>query len=302
MCQQITFYPLRSIEVITEEKLLFLDDHIKLEYRYLDDLLSDIIFIRNSASLNFLGLSRWDYVERESGVVYSPPDVPDWILNGLLVVLLRSDFPRFTLALIQDDRDYTFLYDSIKLKIDHYNQNLQKWKKMLGIAPSLDNSIEEQETEIKDLFEQRTRKVLNIFEQLKIRRDVSENKYLSQQPLSESRIQLFKDKLAEAWKKQCTSYDLFDHFSATIPKKNQDGLNVFGAQILLNKFRMMFVEENYQTIYGSTDLGADIGRKTDNTFIENILRIKPSANEYDLLYFTRDKLVDCFYQRIGTSS
>ena len=272
---------LYSLNEITEDRLLLLEDNIDLHYQFFEDLLSDVIFIRKYNTVSYLGLADWDYTDRQDMKVYSPPNVYDWILHGLCLYLLKGNAPHVMMAVILDDNDHAFLYEAVKKQLDEYKLNLPKWYRLFGLAGDSKLTTEEEKSQILESYEQRTRKILTVFEQIKINHDVRQNTELAAERLDTQRITEFKDRLKEAWKKQCFIYDLFDHFKNVIIKDQDEGLLFFGASILLPRFKMMFVENNFQQFYGSSDLAADIGRRTSNSFLSLLTPMAMEAKFVD---------------------
>ncbi len=273
---------LYALDKIDRPKFLFLISKIDIHYQYFEDLLEDIIQIRKREAIDYLGFSWWDHTDRESGIVYSPPTVYDWILYGMCFLLLKGEMPSFSIEAIIDDSDYIFLYDSVKSLLEYFKKNIEKWQKPLGIAGVADLTSEERTNQINEDLEERTRRILNVFERLKILHDKYESSLIASQQLDVKLVNEFKQRLFEAWKRQCTIFDLFSHFHNQDVVNNSDGLPYLGSKILLQRFKMMFVENHYQQIYGSADLGSDVGRRTDGAFLAKVFnQYAPELPVYD---------------------
>ncbi|WP_179414835.1 hypothetical protein HDF19_19730 [Mucilaginibacter sp. E4BP6] len=280
---------LYSLNEMPEDRLLLLEVNIELQYQFFEDLLSDVIFIRKYNHVSYLGLSDWDYTERQDMKVYSPPSVYDWLLHGLCLYLLKGNAPHVMMSVILDDDDHAFLFEAVKKQLDEYKLNLPKWYRLFGLAGDSKLTSEQEKNQILESYEERTRKILTVFEQLKINHDVRQNQELVAESLDIQRINEFKERLKLAWKKQCFIYDLFDHFQNVVIKKSEKGLQFFGANILLPRFKMMFVENNFQQIYGSADLAADIGRRTSNSFLSLLTPMSVDAPLVEDLVANLDK-------------
>lgn len=263
---------LYALDKIDKPKFQFLIGKIDLHYLFFEDLLEDVVQIRKTAFAGFLGFSSWDHTERESGILYSPPSVSDWILYGVCFWLLKGEIPNFSMDAIIDERDYAFLHDSVKILLEYFSKYIEKWQRPLGLVSEADKDADQQRVLIKSDLEVRARRILNIFERLKILHDKHENSLIAAQELDDMRVNEFKARLFQAWKRECTTFDLFSHFGNQHVLDNPDGLPYQGSKFLLQRFKMMFTEINYQQIYGSADLGADVGRRTDGSFLSEIFK------------------------------
>lgn len=260
-----------AIDKISFERFSILLSHIEIQYTFFEDFLEDIIYVRRYDRANFLGIGFWDHTERPSGQGYSPPTPSDWIIYGPCLLLMKGDIPYFMPEAVIDDRDHAFLYDEFKRKLGFFKQNLDKWIQPLGLAANAGVSAEERVNQIKETFEEKERQILNIFEQLKVTHAALENEEIANQNLKEVLVNDFKATLYERWLTQCISYRLFDQYGKLNPVNSKDELPYYGSEILLDQFKMMFVESKYQKIYGSGDLGSVVGRETDQRFIGKIL-------------------------------
>ncbi len=100
------------------------------------------------------------------------------------------------------------------------------------------------------------------------------------QRLSTEHVNEFKNELSEVWKKQCNVFELFDLFQNIAALDDVDNSPYLGEQILLERAKMMFVKEGNQHIYGLTDIGGNVGRKTDSTFIEKVFGDEKQHDSY----------------------
>lgn len=271
LCLKAWFVFLYSMGELTYDRFILLYNVVELRYHYFDELLDDLIFIRENELRNFLGVSNWDYKERASGKVYSPPSVRNWILHGLIAIILKGDVPSMDNTVIVRNRDFHFLPDNINQILGGYKQDLSKWEEFLGLVIQGDN--ERQQISTKELFDQRSREVLNIFEKLRRTVQDTESMELAEAPLDQQKVELFKQELANKWARYCVSYGLFYYYGNVEPKDSPEGLPSIGLSFFMDKFKIMFVE-NAQTVYGSGDIGSDVGRRTDNTFIDKLVHAK----------------------------
>lgn len=271
LCLKAWFVFLYSIDKLTYEKFSFLFNIVELNYYSFGDLLDDVVFLRENELRNFIGVSHWDYMERSDGKFHSPPAIRDWILHGMAAILLRGGSPYLDESVILPHRDFHFLMDNINTTLQSYKLNLAKWEGFLGLVAHNDQG--EPNVSTSDLFDQRFREITNIFERLRSMIQSVDSSKLADAPIIKEKVNKFKKELARNWERSFTSYALFKHFGNIFPKEEEDGLHTLGIPFFLDKFKLMFVE-NGQIIYGSSDIGSDIGRKTDNTFIQKLISAK----------------------------
>ncbi|MEE1947245.1 hypothetical protein VRU48_19115 [Pedobacter sp. KR3-3] len=255
--------------VISLERFKLLVSSLNPQYQYFEDLLSDVIFIRKNEVGGYLGLSGWDYMERPSGVVYNPPSAYYWVLEGMVFYLLSGSNPHFDTRAVSDDRDFSFLHNGVKEVLTWLEQSISKWGPALGL---IQGDIYSQKKRTEEIFQERSREILNVFQQLKLLHDRNENKSLADEPLSKDRIEEFRQLLFKSWDKQNFSISLFEQFSKVKPVVEEEGLDFMGIRFFVPQFRKMLVENNYQQIYGAGDIGSQAGRIIDANFIRLISR------------------------------
>ncbi len=255
-----------------EDRFNLLIGLFDLQYDFFEDLLLDIDYIRTNESRGFFGINFWDHLERESGRAYSPPSAYDWILYGPALLLLRNRLPHFNPDAIIDDRQHGFLYSDMRHKFHVLKAKLDKIVNVLGWAAVAGSAVEQPGGDkLKIQFDEREAEILGMFLSIKILHEEEENRQLVERSLDKTSIDKFKDTLYDRWLSSCQSYELFSNKNAIDLVDTTEGLGFHGQQILLEHQRTMFAEGEQQTIYGSNDLGAFIGRNVDEQFIYTIL-------------------------------
>ena len=259
-----------SKDTLDEERLTFLTEQIKVRYDFFEDLLDDLSIIRNEKIYERHGDFSWDYIERLSGHVYSPPVIRDWILYGVLFVLIKEPVPHFSLEAIVDSTDYTFLCDAVEEQLNYFREHLEKWAKLLGIIAVHETTNDEKEI---DIYNEKARRILNTFRALKVFHDQIRDKTIADQDLDQQLIKDTKENLFKSWQKWNISFDIFSFFGSINILDNTKGLQKFGFVSLLQRFKTMFVEQNYQNIHGLDDLGSKAAKLTDDIFLNEILKL-----------------------------
>ena len=265
---------LYTMDKVTEDRFKLLINLFEVKYNFFEELLEDIDYIRSNESADYLGIDFWDYMERESGVMYTPPSAYDWVLYGPTLLLLREQLPNFKPEVIIDDRQHAFLLEAIKIKHQVIKAQLNKFSPILGWANNELNVGEEKTAErLQERFTQRERQIINIFQAIKVLNEEEEYRQLISRPLDLPAIEEFYKKLYAKWLSNCFSYRLFAENGIINKVDNDEGLDYHGQSVLLEHQRSMFVKGEKQTIYGTEDLGSSIGRSVDEQFIVKITEI-----------------------------
>jgi hypothetical protein len=265
---------LYTMEKVGEERLKFLIKQFNLQYHFFEELLDDIDYIRSNESANYLGIDFWDYMERESGVMYSPPSAYDWILYGPVLLLLRDQIPNFNESFIIDHREHAFLLSAIQTKLQVLKVRLNKITGVLG-WDTIDSREDANDIEqsILQRFNEREEQIISLFEFVKIINEEEENRQLIARALDWDTINRFYEKLYEKWFANCLSYGLFRTNGVIKTASNPENLDYHGQSILLERQRVMFTQGKQQRIYGSEDLGSAIARTVDDDFVNRIIKL-----------------------------
>lgn len=254
---------LYRINRLSEETTLAFVDLIKVPYFDSDEVLDDILFFRDRGSNRYLGWSEWDYTERRSGKVYSPPNPYDWLTVGFMADQLRENRLRVNLEerTSEELTHVRFLYDSLKEYAVYFQENFDKWKGILGVQ-----SIEH--------LKEKSGQILSLFAALKRKSIGDAEKTIAAAPLSQSKIDNYRDAIGKAWKSQARVNKLFKQIgSAELINDDEIKLKHIGQRTFFEKAKMMFIEgEHYQMIYGVDRMGGEIGRWEDTEFFSTILR------------------------------
>lgn len=271
------------MDKVSEERFKFLLQQLNLKYHFFEELLDDLDYIRSNEASGFLGIDFWDYMERESGVSYSPPQVYDWIVYGPTLLLLSQPMPNFNQSVIVDDRQHAFLLEAFKVKLNIFEAQLTKFASVFGwnlaLSTKSQSSIAEQ---LLSRFNERKEQIIFIFESVKVLNEEEENRQLIARPLDHQSIYDFYDTLFDKWVNNCISYSFFRSAGNINIVSNSENLDYHGQSTLLEHQRVMFVEGDKQTIYGSDDLGIAAARTVDEQFILKITKVaRQQKTNYD---------------------
>lgn len=252
---------LYQVGKIDENTVLQFLQRIQIPYTDSDDLLSDILYFRgNAVSFSYMGWSEWDYVERESGKVYSPPQPHQWMTSGFFADQIREK--RFFVNVSElDSEDLSqarFLFDDLKQNAKYFEDNFEKWKNILSVE-----NIES--------YRAKSAEILKDFALVKRKSVTDTDRAIALASLHQPHIENFKTMIGNAWKSQARIHRTFKYFGNTLNVNDQDiKLKQIGQSTFFEKAKMMFTEENHQPIYGVDRMGGEIGRWEDNYFLSVI--------------------------------
>lgn len=258
-------------DVIDATRAKILVSDLNPFYRNFEDLLEDLDYIRDFNKHLRDNIS-WLIEEPLSGQTSTPPDRSDWILYGACFVFITNQLS-FSIDVILIDKDYRFLEDSLRAHFSRIKAAPEKWALITGSEHiESDNVIRR----FMDNIEAKEKAILVTFSKLRMIYNRANEEAIAQEPLDTQRIAKISEDLFETWKKANTTIDLFSHFGALSRSSSTSGLVEIGLRELLKGFRMNFVKEHHQHIYGFNDLGSFAGRELDGRFIRNI------CNEADI--------------------
>lgn len=251
---------LYQVNKINEETASQFLERIKIPYTDSEDLLKDILFFRGNAINYYMGWNEWDYTERHSGKVYSPPTPYQWMTSGFFADQIREK--RFYVNVNELDSEEIsqarFLYDELKRNSEFYETNFEKWKNLLLV-----NNVEE--------LQEKSKEILKDFAIVKRKSITDTDKDIALAPLHQPFVANFKKTIGDAWKSQARIHRMFRQFGNTVNVNNQDiELKHIGQRTFFEKAKMMFTEQNNQMIYGVDRMGGEKGRWEDNYFFSVI--------------------------------
>ncbi|MBK7440153.1 MAG: hypothetical protein IPI65_01070 [Bacteroidetes bacterium] len=255
-------YYLYRVNKIKEDVATEFLKHLNIPYADSEDLVNDILFFRGNASNFYMGWSEWDFMERHSGKVYSPPQPYDWMTFGFMADQIREKKVFFNLNELDAEEisQAKFLFDELKRTAEYFEKNFAKWKKLLN-----KNGIEDLQSNSKD--------ILKDFELVKRKSINDKDRAVAIAPLHQPFITDFKNIIGKAWKSQARMHRMFKQFGNSEDVTGQEvELKRIGQRTVFEKAKMMFTKENNQHMYGIDQIGGQTGRWEDNYFFSTILQ------------------------------
>lgn len=233
-----------------------------------EELLRDIIFLRNQGYTGYFDWESWDFKERPDAQAYTPPDPRNWISLGFLIDLIRDGRNYFNPDQFnaKELEQISFLSDSIKQTAGVLIHYFEKWNKILKV-------------ETKEELELKFERIITIFEQFAIKNITDREKAIEQEPLSTIKIHKFRNLVGKKWETYSVIRELFLKYeNRTI--KNIENLEIQGyKKQLFGGAKIMFIDGDYgqdPNLFG--DLGGEIAREIDDAFFEYILNKEPNTD------------------------
>lgn len=257
----------------TETTVKFLEE-LKI-FSDTQELLKDIIFLRNHPNYNYFEWGTWDYKERRNGVSYYPPSSRNWLTFGFLIDLIRIENPYLSSEFLSSKElsEINFFNNTIAENIIIIKNNFAFYQPILNLK-----SEEE--------LEKRTSLILNSFNNLKRESFNITYREIAEKELNVQKINDFKELIGETWNKFSLIRKLFVN-NNNVEIVNTD-INFIGQKTFFERGKRMFIEgDNYQQIYNVGDIGGQTSRWIDDEFFNKIIleskHLKEGVNIIDTI-------------------
>jgi hypothetical protein len=263
------------------ERLKLLMKYFNIPNLHVEDLIEDIVYLRDIKNPMPLTNISWDFEEHLGEKSYSPPNLYNWILYGAVYLLIKNDNLTFSIDAVVDEHDYRFLHDAVAKFLENIRNTFDRWSNVFGFELDLSDD------DTKENFEAKERRILMIFQQLRVLNEKSDDKKISNQRLHSEKIERVKNGMFASWRRQNSVIGLFTYFNSLKRVYSKENLNPVGLSTVLKGMRMTFVEDGHQEIYGINDLGSIAARALDSLFLEKVFELnheminKPFAKSLD---------------------
>lgn len=274
-------YFLKFQNRLSYEKYRF--DFIESDFLQLtNDIESNFIYnffeLFDDVEKGFWHVSSWEIAKPPVNKAYFSLMPNQWMPFGLTMILLRHNhLTRYVdYNKIEPNRRFRFLFDDIKKILDSITNDSQEYIDF--IFPNPINS--------KDLIEQLNYKkenVLDIFRALKKTAEIDHYKKIQAIPLSEIKIEEFRNKVGNRWQDNTVIINLLKDFEKVRYLENVESRDGFGFFQTLLKGKFAFIEgEFYQEIYGLDNYGIELARNLDNSFFNSVHELFSETSGVDL--------------------
>lgn len=205
-----------------------------------------------------LGWTRWTFPPEDTlpGKAYWVPSTSSWLVLGFVIKLIKENSLKENFQTIinsiEDSEQFDFLDDNIKSSIEFIRKEFEaKFTFILGLS--------NEEIEI------RFSSIESFFKSLKENHNQIKEKAIALSPLSQSKIDNFKNQMLIQWKESQFVEALFRHFDLISIADLDVELKRSIAFVKLENCKRMFIDENYQEIFG-INFGLEVSRTVDNSF------------------------------------
>ncbi|HAT4001768.1 TPA: hypothetical protein I9Y90_003318 [Elizabethkingia anophelis] len=245
---------------------------------YFDDLYLELQgdFITNFYKLyeeiekGLWAMNEWEISAPPENVAYFALMPSEWLRFGLVVILLKYD------SLINTTENYSkislnpifkYQFESIKKQIDLIIQN-EQLTSLIFSQNIKDNK------ELKEELNYKKDKIIDLFSYLKNRAEIEEYKIIKTIPLSQSKIDQFRESVGKRWEENTVIISILNFFDKINYLEDIEEKKFFGYFVTLTKSKFAFIDgEKFQEILGLNSYGNNLARDLDNQFFSNILQL-----------------------------
>lgn len=247
-------------DMIDKETTKKIIKDIKIEYDEPNQVLYDILDLRDRSNHTYMDWYRWIHEERElnSKSTQLLPLPQNWLTFGFLIEQIThyAFFINYEKLDLTKIRSLNSLYTDLKGMSDYVLEQYYIWSEILGKGHNeVDNTIKNILSNIEILIH----KVTNL-----------EDQDLRKVPLDEKEVSDFKDSVGKVWRQQASIRAIFHNDG--IVEENIPIINNMGSATLLKK--TMFISENhpkFNKIYNTSSLGGIIGQLENDLFFKTII-------------------------------
>ncbi|UWX56481.1 hypothetical protein NYZ99_10000 [Maribacter litopenaei] len=247
--------------------------------------------LRQKVFHQFLEIENWEIEQHKPGKAYFALSSRVWLNFGFIFFLLKN--PSFSSIInferpIEIESDiYSYLSDDVQDIFISIEKDLSdKWGKILYPSSS--------KTNIEENFKVSKDNIVGSLSELKKIGELNHYKFISEQPLSEKKIENFIGEVGEKWERSNLIPSILKTFDCVEYRENNKELDFFGHFRLYSKMKSMFTEEGHKMVYGVNDVGAISARNLEGLFFNKLNEAKHNL-ETENLKIKLDELINNFY-------
>ena len=263
-------------------------------------IIDTLIYIDNLSHFKTFGVDDWeeDIVKRRqltsySSISYSPLQPKSWTSFGMMIFFLKNlgGVTRdFNISRIKSAQKYFETYfDEFQNALSEIKNNKDIW-----IPIIFNNTLSDTTTPNSNHEEDFYSRIEHVSNYLKIAalklgkfEFVNNTNTLASEPFSHTKIIEYREAVGEQWYNRSFLHKLFEKYGNYTIIENSDAIIPTGiVDTFQPKMKMMFVENGYNYVYGSSDFGGKIADYEDGDFLESI---KTADKPVRLFY----SIIDC---------
>lgn len=226
-------------------------------------------------SHGYLGLSTWDYKERPTNVIYSPPSVRDWMILGFAIESLRTgkiiSTPRNPLE--SQVENFELLIDDVIKRMELVTSNYSTW------SWAFDNNEE--------FIKQRMIQLKTSLLDLKTNSISNRENTLAELELDSEQLNQFYTQTVYSWKSSALMHSLFSEFQNLDFSKDKSKLTQpIGGFWTLERAKMAFISSDndlFREILGISSIGNNLAVWEDDYILNEIVFAKEIIKTSSLL-------------------
>ena len=251
---------------IAEYDLTYLENNFKNIYEEKEDIINIFNSLnKNSFHTKLWGIDSWEIEKPPIGESYFSLMPHTWLNFGFTLILLKFDliFYQIDLSKIHLDDQFKFALNDITENIKIIESSMNKWN-----INDLDN---------------RKNKIIQFYQLLKKREEIQYFEKVSKIPLSNIKINEFKQNVGKLWDNNSVIPQLLKHFNRVNFKENIFEKDGYGFFRTLLKSRFAFIDsDEHQNIYGLSSFGAQTAVEINNLFFRELISQKEPVQTKNL--------------------
>ena len=239
------------------------------------------------------GVDDWYLIEPPVNQVYSPLTPSKWLKYGLIILLLKFEnlIPINRLNEIKINKKLNHFSHDFEGYLDEINVNINEYQNF--IFPYDSGTFESKKDDIIIDLERRKDKILETFNYIQKTLDIQKYKEIKETPLSQQKINEFRENVGKNWENNTIIANLLKQMGLVNYIPNVESVDGYGFFQTMLKGKFAFIDgEHHQQIFGLTNIGSNLARKSDELFFTTVLKKFKPKKVKEIEHFVDDFLSD----------
>lgn len=253
----------------------------KYNFRYFEDNFDFVAGYDNSFFNDFFNLfdeiekknlwsvNNWETQKPPMNRSYFVLQPKTWLTFGLVIILLKySHLIRATddLKKIQLKDRFKYIFEDIEKILKKITIENNEYMNFIFNGTEQTNDVE---------LNYRKEKIISLFSYLKKEIELENYKQIMRVPLSNIKIEEFRNNVGELWEKNTVIFNILQKLEKVIYLANDKSIDGFGFFRTLLKMRFAFIEgKHHQNIIGLADFGTNLAKSMDDLFFKKLINFK----------------------------
>lgn len=291
-------YLYKKNKLTTKECLDFLNEN-KLSARNYERILDTLIYIEGVQYHNLFGVGNWeeDVEKINYSMARSPLQPKYWTALGMMVYLLKNSGlvtreinPN---RIKSSDRFFRGYFEEFQNCLSEIKENKEVWIPIIfnnTLSDITTNSNHEDEFFSKIEYVSTCLKKAAL-QLIKIEQ-VNKHEKLVSQPFSEAKADRYKDAVGSEWYQRSFLHRLFDKYGNWEEIEDSPSIPINRFFVFQHSMKMMFVDDDYNFVYGSTDFGRLIANEEDAEFLNSVKIADTPVRNFSNILDCLDTLIE----------